>query len=57
MKAHQKSLRHRVTTTTTNEHKLKQTSHLLHGKDNFIFVDSGYHGDNQRDALQPVQAD
>ena len=48
---------HSFTTTAANEHDLNQAEHLLHGKEGFIFADSGYRGAEQREELSDVKAD
>ena len=62
MKAHigvdaRTGLTHSFTTTAANEHDLNQAEHLLHGKEEFIFADSGYRGAENRKELEDVKAD
>ncbi len=62
MKAHigvdaRTGLTHSFTTTAANEHDLNQARHLLHGKEDFIFADSGYRGAESREELESVEAD
>ena len=62
MKAHigvdaRTGLTHSFTTTAANEHDLNQAAHLLHGKEAFIFADSGYRGAENREELEAVGAD
>lgn len=42
-------LTHSFTTTAANEHDLNQAEYLLHGKEEFIFADSGYRGAEKRE--------
>lgn len=62
MKAHigvdaRTGLTHSFTTTAANEHDLNQAEHLLHGKEAFIFADSGYRGAENREELEVVEAE
>ncbi len=62
MKAHigvdaRTGLTHSFTTTAANEHDLNQAEHLLHGKEEFIFADSGYRGADKREELKATKAD
>lgn len=62
MKAHigvdaRTGLTHSFTTTAANEHDLNQAEHLLHGKEAFIFADSGYRGAENREELEAVEAE
>ncbi len=62
MKAHigvdaRTGLTHSLTTTAAHEHDLNQAGHLLHGKEKFIFADSGYRGAENRKELEEVKAD
>jgi len=43
-------LTHSLTTSATNEHDLNQAENLLHGDEEFIFVDAGYRGAEKRDS-------
>jgi len=57
MKAHigvdaSTGLTHSFTTTAANQHDLNQAEHLLHGKEAFIFADSGYRGAENREELE-----
>lgn len=61
MKAHigvdaRTGLTHSFTTTAANEHDLNQAEYLLHGKEEFIFADSGYRGAENRKELEDVKA-
>ncbi len=62
MKAHigvdaKTGLTHSFTTTATNEHDLNQAEYLLHGKEDFIFADSGYRGAESRKEFEGVGVD
>ncbi|BBB27104.1 IS5 family transposase [Amphritea japonica] len=62
MKAHigvdaRTGLTHSFTTTAANELDLNQAEHLLHGKEQFIFADSGYRGAEKREELKATKAD
>jgi len=62
MKAHigvdaRTGLTHSFTATAANEHDLNQAKHLLHGKERFIFADSGYRGAENRKELEEIEAD
>lgn len=62
MKAHigvdaRTGLTHSFTTTAANKHDLNQTENLLHEKEALIFADIGYHGDENREELEAVEAD
>jgi len=62
MKAHigvdaRTGLTHSLTTTAANEHDLNQAENLLHGDEEFIFVDAGYRGAEKRDELKDIDVD
>ncbi len=62
MKAHigvdvKTGLTHIFTTTAANVYDLNEAHQLLHGEEKYIFADSGYRGEQQRDELKDISAD